>query len=105
MDLNLFNEFGFTKDVSLLEQYCKVIEESKEVEKEFFKAFHFLRHDKEKSEETLNKLEKELLDSMLSTYNLYKIVGKTGNKRDSFMEWYQNMLGYKEGKYKDLVEE
>ena len=106
MDLNLFNEFGFIKGVDITSQLAKVMEESEEVYADATRVSYFVNPlDIKKLEEALGDLEKEILDNMLALYNLYRIVGKIGNKRDSFMEWYQKMKGYKEGKYKDLVEE
>ena len=109
MDLNLFDEFGFTKDVDISSQLAKVMEESEEVYADATRVSYLLGAveplDTKMLEEALGDLEKELLDNMLALYNMYKIVSKIGNKRDSFMEWYQKMKGYKDGKYKELVEE
>ena len=109
IDLNLLNEFGFTKRISIPFQLIEVEEEMEEVCVEVIRVSRLMSLDdnnpeKLELEEALGDLEKEILDNMLALYNLYRIVGKIGNKRDSFMEWYQKMQGYKEGKYKELVE-
>ena len=108
MDLNKYHEFEFTKNVTLAEQYKKVIEESVEIIEEYGSIAELLKDEKNigsvELKERLKRLENEALDLSLASLNLYKVSSKIGKKRYSFIEWLEKLSDYAKGKYKELVE-